>query len=341
MTYTLDLETVAGIGDEGGKPALMLGDSLWIRAASGQRPVIVLKQPLRFRPADVTSAEAPALLSRIQVRLEGLYVTWDRRSSPFQDLEEGLIRQAALNALEIRDCTLDPGGEIELDGTTRGTRRPMRPSLRLAGDYGFTRSRERAAFRTPGRGQIPQLTLTRSICGVLAVDEGYRLEIEDAIIDARSGVDSTAPALAMRAESGPASWCAPLEFRRLTCFGRARVGSVTGEGGIWIGGLEAQDDQSGCLRFSYLPESGNRIPPHVGCVFGPPRLVRFVSEVFGEPGYAQLGLGCDDRVLEQGPDNDAMGAFGYLALTHKWKNLNIRYREFMPLGVRAALVPVT
>jgi hypothetical protein len=36
-----------------------------------------------------------------------------------------------------------------------------------------------------------------------------------------------------------------------------------------------------------------------------------------------------------------MGAFGYLFNTHKWKNINIRYREFMPVGIRPVLVPVT
>ena len=36
-----------------------------------------------------------------------------------------------------------------------------------------------------------------------------------------------------------------------------------------------------------------------------------------------------------------MGAFGYLLNTHKWKNIGIRQREFMPVGIRAILVPIT
>ena len=36
-----------------------------------------------------------------------------------------------------------------------------------------------------------------------------------------------------------------------------------------------------------------------------------------------------------------MGAFGFLLNAHKWKNIGIRLREFMPVGRRALLVPVT
>jgi hypothetical protein len=36
-----------------------------------------------------------------------------------------------------------------------------------------------------------------------------------------------------------------------------------------------------------------------------------------------------------------MGAFGFLRNAHKWRNIGIRLREFMPAGVRALLVAVT
>ena len=42
-----------------------------------------------------------------------------------------------------------------------------------------------------------------------------------------------------------------------------------------------------------------------------------------------------------GPDDDAMGAFGFLRDAHKWTNLQVRLREFMPVGVRPLVVPVT
>jgi hypothetical protein len=42
-----------------------------------------------------------------------------------------------------------------------------------------------------------------------------------------------------------------------------------------------------------------------------------------------------------GPDDDAMGAFGFLLEAHKWNNLTLRLREFLPVGVRPLLIAVT
>ena len=101
------------------------------------------------------------------------------------------------------------------------------------------------------------------------------------------------------------------------------------------------DDLVGCIKFSYFAAAGNKLPQHQACVFANEVALSFSSEVFGEAGYAQVRLRSDRKILEQGPGHDAMGAFGYLLNTHKWKNINIRYREFMPVGVRPVLVPVT
>jgi hypothetical protein len=100
------------------------------------------------------------------------------------------------------------------------------------------------------------------------------------------------------------------------------------------------------------------LPQHHGCVFGPNAALYFTSEWFEQPGYAQLGLTSNKSILQLGPrypdelkDNqfrptqwavpDAMGAFGFLLEAHKWINLQIRFREFMPVGVRPLLIPVT
>jgi hypothetical protein len=66
-----------------------------------------------------------------------------------------------------------------------------------------------------------------------------------------------------------------------------------------------------------------------------------VSDVFGNPAYCQLADTTDRRIREQGPQDDAMGAFGFLLEAHKRRNLQIRFREFMPVGIRPLLIPVT
>lgn len=331
MTHDLDLAAVIDSDLEGTRRVLRLGRSLWIRAASGQRPVIRLARPLAFRP-DVVGT---ALEASLTVKLEGLYLT---RGAGF-GATDALIEQAALHALSIDGCTLDPGGFIALDGTASGTRQPIRYAMNLTNDYGFSSGADEDAFE-----QTPEITISRSILGPLAIDSDYLLAINDSVIDAGSGVEEAAPAYAIHAATGAAAteWGAELTVNGITAFGRTRVENVTGQGAIFVHGLEVHDNQKGCIKYSYFNAGDtNRLPPHHACVLDANAVLAFVSEFYGAPGYAQLKLTSDRRVLENGPRRDEMGAFGYLRNTAKWKNLNIRFREFMPVGVRPVLIPVT
>jgi hypothetical protein len=336
--YTLDLSVIPGVENVGGILSLQPGRSLWIRARSGERPVIFLEQPMRFRPADVLGPGAADIVANMEVRLEGLYVTWNRASPEFAG-DEALIERAALHKLTLDGCTLDPGGAHQLDGTAEGTRQAMRPTFRLMNDYGFApASPEELAF-----DQTPEIDVRRSIIGSALMEDGYELMLTDSIVDAGSGVGDAAPEFAVAsAGADPANeWGPSLSVDRMTAFGRMRVERVTGRGGIWIHSLEAHDNQYGCIKFSYFSGVGDRLPPHHGCVFGTNVSLSFASELFGQPGYAQIRLRSDRLILEQGPERDAMGAFGYLINSHKWKNLTIRYREFLPVGIRPILLPVT
>lgn len=329
-TYDLDLGAVAGAENAAGVLSLRLAQPLTIRAATGERPVIRLQRPLRFRPDDLTDVPA---VDALRVALEGLYLTWERGAAGFADPAAPIIARAAVNALALDGTTLDPGGAWQLDGT----RSPARPGFALAGDYDFSAA-DFAAFT-----QTPAIAVTRSIVGaVLAEESAYALTLTDSIVDAAAGVADSAPALAIGSLADPAAGYGPaLTISGVTCFGRASVGSVTGSGGIFLHALRAHDTQSGCLKFSSLSGVNDRLPPHHGCVFGPGTEIGFTDERFGMPGYAQLRLRSDSRLREQGPGRDEMGAFGYLRNTHKWKNISIRFREFMPVGIRPIRVPVT
>ena len=325
-TYELDIATIS------------LGRSLWIRAADNQRPVIRLQQPLRFRPAKVIGPAAQDVLQDLEVTLEGLYLSWDRsldssNKPRFAD-NAALIECAALHRLTISGCTLDPGGSRLLDGS----RETIRTAIRLDNDHGFKLVAERDAF-----DQVPELIVKRSILGPLALDDEHSLSLSDSILDAGAGVAAADPALALGVATGDVekAWGPPTTISGVTLFGRARVERIDGQGGIFVHGLQAHDDQSGCLRFSWFEDRSGRLPQNHGCLFGTEAALSFVSHRFGDPGYAQLRLRSDRRILEQGPKTDAMGAFGYLLDTHKWKNLNIRLREYLPVGIRPVSIPVT
>jgi hypothetical protein len=211
--------------------------------------------------------------------------------------------------------------------------------MKLDDSYGFTIAKEQSAFT-----QIPNIILQKTITGPLLIDPGYRLNLSKSIVDGRQGVDDTVDKFAVSSASGdPATgWGPETHVSGITILGRMRVESLGGDGGIWVHALEVLDNQKGCVKFSYFSgEAADRLPQNHGCVTGTDALLRFRSEVFGDPAYGQLLQSADYRIRERGPHDNEMGAFGFLMEAHKWRNLQIRFREFMPVGIRPLLISVT
>ncbi len=343
MVHMLDLTAVRGVFTEDNKPNLKLSKTLVIRAADGKRPIVKLKQPLRFRPTNVHSTlpeeqkQFDVAMDKLTVRLEGIYLTRDKSFSPAKG---PLIARAALNSLEIINCTLDPSEYKKFSGT----RTAIHTSMELSYPYGFTDKNEEKAFK-----QTPEIILQRTIAGPLKIDERYRLFLTSSILDAGKGVsDAPEDSFGVTGAGNPSnSWGPPTEVNGLTVFGRMRVNSINGRGGIWVHALEVLNNQKGCIKFSYFSGVGDRLPQNLGCIEGMDSTqkivarLHFTSEIFGEAAYGQLAHSSDFRIRERGPNDDAMGAFGFLLEAHKWRNLQIRYGEFMPVGVRPLLVPVT
>ena len=335
MVHPLNLNTVAGAVNEAGGFNLRLGRSLIIRAASGQRPIILLSRPLRFRPTNVQSAnpaqqeQFDAVNRNLTVRLEGLYLT---RAPAFPG-GAALIARAALNSLEVIGCTLDPGGFKQLDGT----RAPIRSATSLTFPYGFA-AVEAAAFK-----ETPAIVVQRSIAGPVLIDSNYTLDIRDSIVDAGAGVGlPAATAFCLSSATNPATgWGPPPTLFGVTFFGRVRAESLEGRGAIFVHTLEAHNNQIGCLKFCWFSGESDRLPQNVGCVSARDAVLEFTDELFGSPAYGQLAGSADFRIRERGPNDDEMGAFGFQLDAHRFRNLQIRYREFMPVGIRPLLVAVT
>ncbi len=327
LVHRVDLSALAGTSIDG-TVSLRLAHSLTIRAAGEHRPIVLLAQPLSLRPVSAAAATP----FDPQVRLEGLYIA-PGAAVPFP-AGAALIDRAAVARLEIVGCTLAPGGHSLRDGS----RAPMQPALRLANGYGFTDAADIDAF-----APTPDIVIQRSITGALAIDDRYRLDLEDSIVDAGLGLrDAPSGLHAIAAATDPANaWGASLAFDGLTCFGPVRAASAGGLGGIFTQRVEVLDNQHGCIKWSAFSGDADRLPPNHFCVSAVDARIVFTSERFNDPGYAQLARESDRRVRELGPDDDAMGAFGFLLEAHKWTNLQVRLREFMPVGVRPLTVPVT
>ncbi|WP_313915786.1 phage tail protein [Tahibacter sp.] len=325
LVHRIDLAALPGTAVDGGV-SLRLARPLTIRAASGQRPILLLRQPFNLRLRDAAAIDPPG------VRLEGLYLAADTAAG--FPAGAALIQRAAVARLELLGCTLAPGGERLRNGEDRAA---LRPALRLADGYGFAAQADIDAFQP-----TPDIVLQHCVCGSLAVDRRYRLELQHCIVDAGRGFgDPAGTPLAIGAATNPATdWGARLDFDGLTCFGGVRVAATGGLGGLFTQRFAVLDNQHGCIKWSAFSGRNDRLPPNHFCVDARTARIVFGSECFNDPAYARLADETDRRVRELGPDDDAMGASGFLRDAHKWITLQVRLREFMPVGVRPLVIPV-
>lgn len=335
LTYELDISVVAGATLEATTWTLNLKYPLAIVAADGMRPVIQLKRPLAFRPKDVvasggeTQDEVDALVANLHVRLQGLYITQEAGSPTIP-----LIAQAAMDKLEVVGCTLDPGSALTLKPPAVTT---AITAMALDAQFGFTNLTEYRAFSV-----TPRIIVQNSITGPLLMESVYSLALECSIVDAGAPPNQTpaATAIAIGSLADPTNgFGPPLSFDHLTVLGITRVRSASGSGGIFCHALLAWNNQVGCIRNSSFSGETNRLPQNFACVTGVE--YGFTAGNWNQPGYCQLLLDSDERILQDGPDNDEMGAFGFLLESHKWRNLSIRLRENMPAGSTVELIPVT
>lgn len=326
MVHELNPETLAGALSEGGRVALRLAQSVTIRAVSGARPVIRLARPLGLRPDDPGAPQVRTLT----FRLEGVFVT---RAAGFP-AGRALVERLALARFECDGATLDPGGHQRRNGS----RAPLRIAIEAADGFGFADEEDLEAFDA-----VPEIVLVRSVCGAIRADQSHRLTVQDSIVDAGVGPeDPPGGNRAVASVADPAQTpAAALSVSGATFFGPVHVREARGSGAIFTHRLTVWNHQVGCLKQSYFSGQGDTLPPSRACVFGPGARLAFTSIRHGQPGYGQLARGTDDRILTRGPGDDAMGAFGFLLEAHKRTNLDIRLREFMPVGVRALVVNLT
>lgn len=233
---------------------------------------------------------------------------------------------AGMTQVAVRHCTLVPGRTFGPAGEP--------------GDPSAT-SLEAAAV------QSASVTVANSIVGPVRLPaEGYVLTVSDSIVDAPDGG---------RAVGGPTGGPGPTcDLRRLTVFGEVRVESLGyATEAVFTGPVTVVRTQSGCMRFSYVPE-GAVTPARYRCqpdlalegVTGlqPRRRTmarvqpRFTSRRYGQPGYAQLARDTADEIRTGGADEREMGAFNLLREAQREANLRNRLDEYLPAGLEAGLI---
>jgi hypothetical protein len=278
---------------------------LTLSAANGERPYVVLR-PQNGDTVTIRSARAGAELA-----IDGLWI------GVFETGGAGPTRlriDGAWRKVTLRNVTLDPGGERAAAPATAAE--PI-PAVTLA----FA-------------GAIDEIVIDRSVTGRIVEIESAadpcatdRVTIADSIV--RTAVN--APAIRLRN--------ARLVIDRTTVFGDVVCGRIDASELLVSGRVLAEDQQTGCFRFS-AAVSGGRTPHPYESHFFVGRLPTgcFVSERFGDPGYAQLSETAPPEIREGGEDGVEMGAYARALDPIKRADLAAKLREFLPINAIAQLI---
>lgn len=131
-----------------------------------------------------------------------------------------------------------------------------------------------------------------------------------------------------------------------TVFGKTRVNKLQlASNMIFTDIVTCRITQEGCVRFSYIPP-GSKTPQRYMCQPSEAKedaavQPGFTSEVYGDPGYAQLHRSIAREIFE-GADNAAeMGAFNHLFQPQRISDLKSSLDEYLRFGIEAGVFLVT
>jgi hypothetical protein len=302
--------------------ALQAGESVWIVASPGKRPVLWLSDSNAGRSEAISvrgGRGSRFTLDGIMVAGRGIEVA----PLSHDDLDNPAPSDADLCQVLIRHCTLVPGWTLENDCTPCRT---GEPSIVL-------------------NGSRTCLSVSHSIVGAIRVisDAGIveraRILIEGSIVDAT--------ATSRNAIAGPVDEVAAAELciQRSTVVGKVRVHAVTlVNNTILAGTMMVARRQRGCVRYSYLPP-GSRTPRRHHCQpdasATPVEMLRihpgFMSMRFGTPDYMRLHADVPDEIRRGADDTSEMGVYHDLFEPQRIALLEARLADAVPAGIEASV----
>ena len=305
---------------------------LELRAANGQRPTLALTGNMTIA-GDAQS----------EVSLDGLLIGGGAVVVPDTGTN-------ALRRLTLRHCTILPGIEAAPDGTPA---QPAAPSLVI---------------------EAPNVIveIERSVVGAIRCHPSTVLSMHDSALDATEPANV---ALAALNDLGPAG---QVTLEEVTVIGKMHVRVFTlvsntilfaalGPADPWPLAIEAEDTQTGCARFSWIPP-GSRVPRRFHCqpslALGEamraaeelnPLLTAleraaierrvqgrlrpgFVQRRYGRAAYLQLTTSTPKEIRMGADDEAEMGLWRHIRQPQREENIRIRLDEFLPSGLEAGWI---
>lgn len=237
---------------------------------------------------------------------------------------DGAIHFRGNLKLDVMHCTLRPTGR----GPT------ARPSILWAG----------------GEFSLAQVAIASSIVGPIRLpSDVLGLRVDDSIVDGLG--DLAIASVAGDEDSGPA-----LAVERTTVLGSVAVGElVLASNVLFSGPVIARRRNTGEARFSYVPD-GSKTPRRQHCqpdlaiagidpAIRPAQLLRltptFTSEVYGDPGYAQLSLTCPSEIRTGSEEGSEIGVFHLSHAPQRAARLREVLNDYLPYHLSAEIIYVT
>jgi hypothetical protein len=303
---------------------------LEVRAANGWRPTLMLNTDLAIE-----------LKPGAELTLNGLLIAGGRlrvTTTPGAKEKPPVLR--------LRHCTLVPGLAVKPNGDAAT---PGAPSL--------------------GVGPNALVEIEQCILGGMRCERSVSVKISNSIVDA------TAPdQVAFAAANGIAPG-GVLTVTNTTIIGCVRTGRLelasnsiffARPGTGWIHPMASEQNQQGCVRFSFLPLSSvsprrYRCQPDLAVnealtaadvpkgslsdaqrkkiTLATQARVRpaFTTLRYGQPDYCQLSSACANEIRTGAEDESEMGAFHDLFAPQRESNLTIRLQEYLRFGLEAGI----
>ena len=188
------------------------------------------------------------------------------------------------------------------------------------------------------------VNIERAIVGGLRMHDGSKLTLTDSILDAThiegvasAGLDGVAPGASLSMQG--CTSIGKLHAAQMPLISNCLLLAALAEADTWDTPVRAEQKQTGCVRFSWLPLSA-RVPRRYRCQpeeGTPPVAPRMLSLRYGTPIYCGLSARTADAIRRGAEDEGEMGAFHHLLASQRETNLRVRLAEYLRAGLESAI----
>ena len=145
-----------------------------------------------------------------------------------------------------------------------------------------------------------------------------------------------------------------------TIFGSIMMQRLEASNSIFMGKVDVERQQVGCMRFCSLSDiDSSRTPRRYRCqpdlaLMGIPESETgerahvkgrlkpvFTSIEYGDPAYAQLSVGCAIEIRTGAEDGSEIGVFSKLKQPQREANVRTALKEYLPFGLETGIIYVT